>query len=402
MLLQAASPMAIPVITLDPETTAPAKQVSQPHIFPAFLDRPLTHIEGAFTDASKIRELASQVDVVTVEIEHINVAALKEVADEFATAGGRSGKGIKVYPSPRIIGIIQDKYLQKVHLAQRGIPAAPFVQITANPNAPVSSSNPYEPLVASVLEAGEAFGYPLMLKSRHLAYDGKGNFVLRSSSASDVQAALEALIPSSSLTTGRPLGERLYAEKFAPFVKEVAVMVVRGAGGETRAYPAVETIHRESVCHIVYAPLRPLADPKNGVGREQRGLNAVQGKSVNERAQEDAQKAIDALGEGAVGIFGVEMFLMADGESLLPSFSTGEKLIPFLQVPSSSTRSLPGLTTRVTTPSKRATFPNTPPTSTPSSPTPSLPSNSFPPPPRCSTSSATPPTPAPTSSNPPA
>ncbi|BGP15939.1 hypothetical protein JCM10213_003630 [Rhodosporidiobolus nylandii] len=309
--------MAIPVVTLDPEVTAPAKQVSQPQVFPAFAQRPLTHIDGAFTEAAKIRELAEQVDVLTVEIEHVNVAALKEVADEFATTGGRSGKGIKVFPSPRIIGIIQDKYLQKVHLAARGVPVAPFLQITADASSPVSSENPYEPLVSSVLEAGKAFGYPLMLKSRHLAYDGKGNFVLRSDSPSDVRAALEALIPAGSLTTGRPLGDRLYAEKFAPFVKEVAVMVVRGASGETRAYPAVETIHRESVCHIVYAPLRPPVDDENGVGKMQRGMNAVVGKSVNERAGEDAQKAIDALGEGAVGVFGVEMFLMPDGSLLL-------------------------------------------------------------------------------------
>jgi phosphoribosylaminoimidazole carboxylase (NCAIR synthetase) len=91
-------------------------------------------------------------------------------------------------------------------------------------------------------------------------------------------------------------------------------MVVRGASGGTRAYPAVETIHRESVCHIVYAPLRPPTGPEYGVGTKQRGLDVNAHKSVNERAQEDAQKAIDALGEGAVGVFGVEMFLMADGE----------------------------------------------------------------------------------------
>ncbi|GAA5825540.1 hypothetical protein JCM11251_000277 [Rhodosporidiobolus azoricus] len=309
--------MAIPVITLDPDVNAPAKQVSQPQVLPAFTSSPLKHVDGAFTEASKIRELATQVDVLTVEIEHVNVAALKEVADEYASTGGRSGKGIKVFPSPRIIGIIQDKYLQKVHLAQRGVPVAPFLQITADPSAPISSENPYEPLVDSVLEATKTFGLPLMLKSRHLAYDGRGNYLLRGSSPEDVRAALEALIPSSSLATGRPLADRLYAEEFAPFVKEVAVMVVRGASGETRAYPAVETIHRESVCHIVYAPLRPLADEKSGVGREQRGLNAVVGKSVNERAQEDAQKAIDALGEGAVGVFGVEMFLMPDGSLLL-------------------------------------------------------------------------------------
>ncbi|GAA5981822.1 hypothetical protein JCM10908_004622 [Rhodotorula pacifica] len=313
--------MAIPVVVLDPDVHAPAKQASQPQVLPAFASssKPLNHLDGAFTEADKIRQLADQVDVLTVEIEHVNVAALREVAQECATQGGRSGKGIKVFPSPDIIGIIQDKYLQKAHLAQRGVPVAPFRPITADAATPVSSEDPLAALAPSVLAAGAEFGYPLMLKSRHLAYDGRGNYVLRSSEPAAVRAALEALVPAASLSApgAKPLGDRLYAEKFAPFVKEVAVMVVRGASGETRAYPAVETIHRDSVCHIVYAPLRPPVSPTNGIGREQRGQNAVSSKSVDVRAQEDAQRAIDALGEGAVGVFGVEMFLMEDGSLLL-------------------------------------------------------------------------------------
>lgn len=333
MLLQAASPMAIPVVVLDPDLNAPAKQASQPQLLPAFASSsssskgPLRHLDGAFTEAEKIRQLADQVDVLTVEIEHVNVPALRQVAQECATTGGRSGNGIKVFPSPDIIGIIQDKYLQKAHLAQRGVPVAPFRPITVETETETSSSSsaaagtddPLAALVPSVLAAGAEFGYPLMLKSRHLAYDGRGNYVLRSSEPSAVRAALEALIPAGSLSTpdAKPIRDRLYAEKFAPFVKEVAVMVVRGATGETRTYPAVETIHRDSVCHIVYAPLRPPVSAKNGIGREQRGLDAVVSESVNVRAQQDAQRAIDALGDGAVGVFGVEMFLMEDGEPQL-------------------------------------------------------------------------------------
>ncbi|GAA5870228.1 hypothetical protein JCM3774_004614 [Rhodotorula dairenensis] len=313
--------MAIPVVVLDPDVTAPAKQASQPQLLPAFASssNPLRHLDGAFTEADKIRQLADQVDVLTVEIEHVNVAALRQVAQECASTGGRSGNGIKVFPSPDIIGIIQDKYLQKAHLAHRGVPVAPFRPILADPNSPVSSDDPLAALAPSVLAAGAEFGYPLMLKSRHLAYDGRGNYVLRSPEPEAVRAALDALVPAASLSTpdAKPVGDRLYAEKFAPFVKEVAVMVVRGASGETRTYPAVETIHRDSVCHIVYAPLRPPVSATNGIGRQQRGLDAVLSKSVDVRAQEDAQRAIDALGDGAVGVFGVEMFLMEDGSLLL-------------------------------------------------------------------------------------
>ncbi|ORY83502.1 Phosphoribosylaminoimidazole carboxylase [Leucosporidium creatinivorum] len=313
MLLQAASPMAIPIVVLDPEVTAPAKQVSQPSVMP-LADPPLQHVDGAFTSLGMISQLAQQVDILTIEIEHVDVDALEHVANEFKTTGGRSGQGVKVYPAPSIIRTIQDKYAQKVHLQGQGIPVAPFLPITSSP-ATSLGSNPRDALRESVLSAAHQFGYPLMLKSRHLAYDGKGNFVLKS--ADGIDEALQALIPEASLATGKPIADRLYAEKWAPFVKEVAVMVVRGVDGQTRSYPAVETIHRDSVCHIVYAPLRPVDTPTSGIGKEQRGMGKLGEKSVDRRAQEAAEKAIDALGEGAVGVFGVEMFLLPDGSLLL-------------------------------------------------------------------------------------
>ncbi|KAM0746885.1 phosphoribosylaminoimidazole carboxylase [Meredithblackwellia eburnea MCA 4105] len=310
--------MALPIVVLDPDLKAPAKQVSQPHLISATANAPLEHLDGAFTDPAKIAQLADQVDVLTIEIEHVDVAALESVAEKLKSSGGRSGKGVKVYPAPSVIRIIQDKFAQKQHLASKAVPVAPFVQITASTSSP--SQDPRQSLVPSILAAGKQFGYPFLLKSRHLAYDGRGNHVLRSDSAEDVQAAIDFLVPIPSLSApnAKPLNDRLYAEKFAPFVKEVAVMVVRGVDGQTRTYPAVETIHRDNICHIVYAPLRPPAGDNSGVGKKQKGdkWNSV-GKDVGERAREDAQKAIDALGDGAVGVFGVEMFLMADGSLFL-------------------------------------------------------------------------------------
>ncbi len=76
-----------------------------------------------------------------------------------------------------------------------------------------------------------------MLKCKTLAYDGRGNFVLRD--LSHVKDALEFL-------GGRPL----YAEKWVPFVKEIAVMVVRTAAGQTYSYPVVETVHKDNICHL--------------------------------------------------------------------------------------------------------------------------------------------------------
>ncbi|SCV73785.1 BQ2448_6215 [Microbotryum intermedium] len=327
MLLQAASPLSIPILVLDPEEGAPAKQVSAPERLPlsqlastssqaGSRPGPLSHLNGPFTSESHIRQLAQNVDILTIEIEHVDVGALERVQHDFASTGGRSGEGVKIYPAPAVIRTIQDKYTQKVHLQGCGIAVAPFLPIAAT-GTTSDSADPRADLRDSVRDAAERFDYPLMLKSRHLAYDGKGNFVLRSEN--DIDAALQALIPDSSLTVqgARAPTDRLYAEKWAAFVKEVAVMVVRGADGTIRSYPAVETIHRDSICHIVYAPLRPLCDEAHGVGSKQKGATSTYAKPVNERAQELAVRAISTLGEGAVGVFGVEMFLLSDGHLLL-------------------------------------------------------------------------------------
>lgn len=79
-----------------------------------------------------------------------------------------------------------------------------------------------------------------MLKARRLAYDGRGNAVARS--AEDIPAALSAL-------GGLGDGKALYAERWAPFVRELAVMVVRSRSGEVKAFPVVETVHQDNICH---------------------------------------------------------------------------------------------------------------------------------------------------------
>ena len=75
--------------------------------------------------------------------------------------------------------------------------------------------------------------------------------------------------------------------------KEIAVMVVRTTSGEVVPYPAVETVHKDNICHLVYAPLR------------------YPNPSVSARAQKLAEEAVKTL-HGA-GVFGVEMFLLEDG-----------------------------------------------------------------------------------------
>ncbi|CCD48617.1 hypothetical protein BofuT4_P110010.1 [Botrytis cinerea T4] len=129
-----------------------------------------------------------------------------------------------------------------------------------------------------------------MLKARKDAYDGRGNCPVKSES--DIKNALEVLKDRS-----------LYAEKWASFRMELAVMVVKTEnevskdGDSTIAYPVVETIHEDSICKLVYAPAR-------GISSE-----------LQKKAQNLARKAVGSL--WGKGVFGVELFVMEDGEILV-------------------------------------------------------------------------------------
>ena len=250
MLAASASLLNVDVVILDVGGHAPAKQIvsSPPH---------LGHIDGSFADPEKIRELAAKVDILTVEIEHVDVSVLDEI----------DSSGIAVHPSPATIRIIQDKLAQKDHLSKYNLPVTDYMRVDSTPE--------------SIQNAATRLGLPLMLKSRTLAYDGRGNYVLTDLAEAD--KAIAAL-------GGRPL----YAERLVRLAKEVAVMVVRTSSGETRAYPAVETVHKDNICHIVYAPLRH-SNP-----------------DVAARARTLAEETAKTF-TGA-GVFGVEMFLLEDGE----------------------------------------------------------------------------------------
>ncbi|CAL3971149.1 unnamed protein product [Diplocarpon coronariae] len=264
MLCEAANPLGIKVVILDSENS-PAKQVNAK----------ARHVDGSFVDSEKIRELARQVDILTVEIEHVDTYILEEIAEKGIETVGNEGsvtlRKVEVQPSWRTLRTIQDKYLQKNHLAKAGVRTALSKDVESNEK--------------DLRDFGRENGYPFMLKARKDAYDGRGNCPVKS--ADEIQEALDVLN-----------NRDLYAEKWANFRKELAVMVVKtedgvsteGAG--TVVYPAVETIHEDSICKLVYAPAR-------GVPRK-----------VQEKAQTLARKAVGSL--WGKGVFGVELFLMED------------------------------------------------------------------------------------------
>jgi len=220
-------------------------------------------VGGSLHDASKLRELSSGCDVVTMEIEHVGVDGLAELEKE----------GVNVQPSSRVVRIIQDKFAQKEHFAGHSIPLPPYVNL---------------PSVQSIHDAASRFGLPLMLKSRKGAYDGRGNTVLKSTDDAAVSSALSDL----GLTESDLPNDALYAEGWIDFRSEVAVMVVRSTTGETRAYPATTAIQTDSICRVVLVPARNVAP------------------DVRERCESVAMAAVDCLGDGATGVFGVELFLV--------------------------------------------------------------------------------------------
>ena len=247
MLAIAGAPMGVRVHSLDPNPASPASIVAIP-------------TEGSFQDAADVIAFAKDCDVVTVEIEHIDVAALRDLEKA----------GVDVQPCSNTLAIIQDKFAQKEHFKKAGVPLGAFQSVENE-----------EQLAAVAQE----FGFPLMLKSRRMAYDGKGNAVAKT--AADVKEAVAKL-------GGFEKG--LYCEKWVPFERELAVMVVRARDGETRAYPVTETEHVDNICDVTITP----AD-----------VSAF----VAAAATEAAQNAVASL-EGA-GVFGVELFLLKDGSILL-------------------------------------------------------------------------------------
>ncbi|EEY18783.1 phosphoribosylaminoimidazole carboxylase [Verticillium alfalfae VaMs.102] len=263
MLCEAAGPLGIEIAILD-EANCPAKQANQN----------AKHVTGSFKDPEKIRELAVKCDVLTVEIEHINTDVLEEIATKGVTVAPGVVKKVPVHPSWETLRLIQDKYLQKEHFGKAGIPIAPQMAIESGASMP-----------DSLRQAYERFGFPFMLKARKGSYDGRGNFKV-----SGVQDFEEAVTVMGQLP--------LYAEKWVPFELELAVMVVRtedddGQLRDVHAYPAVETIHEDSICTKVFYP------PRNTL------------ETVSEKARQVASDVIRTL-KGR-GVFAVEMFLLADG-----------------------------------------------------------------------------------------
>lgn len=266
MLQEQAALLGIDIVVLD-EANCPTRQINQND----------QHVTGSFKDPDKIRELARRCDVLTVEIEHVDTEALEEVATRGVEVGGQIKK-VPVHPSWETLRLIQDKYLQKEHFRKADMPIAPQMAISSGAS-----------MLDSLQKVAQTFEFPFMLKARKGSYDGRGNFKV--SGPGDFEKAIGVMGKLS-----------LYAEKFMPFKDELAVMVVRTEDDEGKlrdvyAYPAVETIHEDSICTKVFYPPREVP------------------RTICEKARTVASDVIRTL-KGR-GVFAVEMFLLKDGKTLI-------------------------------------------------------------------------------------
>lgn len=215
-------------------------------------------IVADYEDEAAIRELGGKVDFLTFEIELANAAVLEELA----------AAGVAVNPSARSLGIIRDKLAQKQFLSERGLPVAAFEQVRDR---------------ADIMKATERFGWPVVLKARVGGYDGRGNAVIRR--PDEIDGAMAKLA-----------GRDLYVEQWVPFVKELAVVSARSFDGTIATYPVVETEHKNNICHIVKVP-------------------AAIPETVRAAAESLGASVMREL--GGAGVYGIEMFLTAEGRVLV-------------------------------------------------------------------------------------
>jgi 5-(carboxyamino)imidazole ribonucleotide synthase len=188
MLTQAASTWDVQTYILDPSLNCPCSSICTKLII------------GDFMDFDSIYQFGQSVDVITYELENINIEALKELKKE----------GKKIYPDPDALTIIQDKGLQKLFYQENNIESPAFRIFDTK-----------EELIAAV-EANE-IQIPFVQKSRRGGYDGRGVFIVRK--AEDLQKLIEG--PS-------------IVENKVDLDKEIGVIVHRNTKGQIAAFPAVE------------------------------------------------------------------------------------------------------------------------------------------------------------------
>lgn len=242
MLIQETINFNISSHILDPDANAPCKDLCE------------KFVHGSLSDYDTVYNFGKHCDILTIEIEKVNVDALEQLEKE----------GVKVFPQSRVIRLIQDKGTQKQFFKENEIETASF-QVFKNKEDLLSANIPF----------------PYIQKLRRDGYDGKG--VCSIKNESDLENAFH---------------EPSIVEEWIPFEKELAVIVARNEDGEVKTFPCVE-MEFNPEANLVEFLISP----------------AILPKEIIELADKVAIKVAERL--NIVGILAVELFLTKDGKILV-------------------------------------------------------------------------------------
>lgn len=246
MILQETRKWDIKTKVLDPSPEAPSRMACN------------DFLTGDLLDYQTIIDFAKDVDVLTIEIENVNIAALETL----------EAAGTAVHPPTKALKKIANKATQKVFYSEQNIPTAPFICFNATTEIKESLQN-------------GALSLPFVWKSAQFGYDGQGVKIVRT-----VQDLEE--LPNVACI----------AETLIPFEKELAVIVCRNPSGEVVNYPVVEMEFHPEANQVEYVLCPARLDQK-----------------IAQKAIEVALKTSEAYAH--VGLLAVEMFLTKEGDVLV-------------------------------------------------------------------------------------
>lgn len=209
--------------------------------------------QGDLMDFETVYNFGKQVDLLTIEIEHVNIEALIRLEKE----------GLTIYPQPEVLQIIQHKGRQKDFFVRNNIPTANYKRY------------------GSADELRSVADFPFVWKTAQFGYDGMGVKVIRT------REDLESIKDAECIT-----------EDLIPFKNELAVIVARNKDGETRTYPVVEMEFHPAANQVEYVICPARID-----------------KRVAEKAQKIALQVADAF--QVAGLLAVEMFQTQEDEILV-------------------------------------------------------------------------------------
>lgn len=242
MLIQACANFNVHTDVLDPDPGAPCVEVAG------------SFRAGDIRDFDTVTDFGKSADLLTIEIENVNIEALKQLEQN----------GVQVYPQPSIVEIIKDKRSQKQFYLNNAIPTADFVLVENSEDI-----------------KQQADFLPAFNKLGTGGYDGGG--VQRLNSLDDIDKAFDA--PG-------------LLEKLIDFEQEISVVAARNVHGEIAVFPAVECVFHPEHNLVDY-----LIAPSSAL------------ETIQHKAEQIARKVIESF--GIVGLLAVEMFVTKEGDVLV-------------------------------------------------------------------------------------